>query len=124
LVFRFLNCLFILEGTIRITLYKHKIDNTPLILTTTELCEKDITDVVSNACEDEGGGTSSLNGVCFNRMGCTFKNEQLISFFVSQSFDCAYSTAKPLPLGYPKKKGLVWLLVIEKCVTIVGCVAF
>jgi hypothetical protein len=26
-----------------------------------------------------------------------------------------YSTAKPLPLGYPKKKGLVWLLVCHLC---------
>jgi hypothetical protein len=37
--------------------------------TTTELCEKDITDVVSKLPQ----WTSSPNGVCFNRMDCTFK---------------------------------------------------
>ncbi len=37
--------------------------------------------------------------------GLHFQNEQLISFFASKSFDCDYSTAKPLPLGYTERKG-------------------
>ncbi len=39
--------------------------------TTTELCEKDITDVVSNACEvGGGGGATTQNGLCLNRLDC------------------------------------------------------
>jgi hypothetical protein len=72
-----------------------------------------------NAC-DGGEGDILPQWRMLQQDGLYFQNEQLISFSASQSFDCAYSTAKPLPLGYPKKKGLVWLLVIEKCVTLQG----
>ncbi len=71
--------------------------------TTTELCEKDITDVVSNAPTMDILPQWRL----LQQDGLHFHNEQLqfISFFASQTFDFDCSTAKPLTLGYTERMG-------------------